>query len=306
MVYIGDKKTEISSFEEQELATTMQILLMNEIFADKNWRPPHAVFHGGTALALLHDNGRWSEDLDLMVDNKLFETLEKTMNAAAERLQLLTAKTWPECKIDLNGPKGSDEVQAWYFGWTHPRKHGKVKVKMEFLPRPSELLQSYKTVKLVPVGASVLPVSITSIFHGPELISSWADKVIAMSQRPHFKWRDVYDMWFLDTRMKGLASAKNAAVRVQYPEDATFVAALESTAAIYGKSLDVVKSGLEALLEKDIFADAEKYKKDIAKWLPEEVVDNDDLLDNHREIARREIERAVEIIKNHEYSGPSL
>jgi len=296
MPVITDKRTDISESDEQEIATTLQYLLMNEIFSNSRWRAPHAVFHGGTALSMLHDTGRWSEDLDFMIDEELFATLEKTMANAAERLQILARKIYPDCQIDLNGPKGKTEVKAWYFGWTHPNKYGKVRVKTEFLPKPTDLLRGYKTVQVIPVGSSLLPVAITSFVHGPQLISSWADKIIAMSQRPYFKWRDVYDLWFLDTRMKALSSAKDTNIRTPYPSDDEFLKALEATASIYGKTPDDVRIGLEVLLSKNIFDDADGYKKDIAKWLPEEVKSNDQLLELHRTVAKHEIERVLTVI----------
>ena len=117
-----------------------------------------------------------------------------------------------------------------------------------------------------------------------------------MSQRPYFKWRDVYDLWFLDTRMKALSSAKDTNIRTPYPSDDEFLKALEATASIYGKTPDDVRIGLEVLLSKNIFDDADGYKKDIAKWLPEEVKSNDQLLELHRTVAKHEIERVLTVI----------
>lgn len=292
------RKTDITPAEEQEIAVTLQLMLLNEIFSKPEWRAPKAVFHGGTALALLYKNDRWSEDLDFMVSEDLYDSLEQTMKLAAARLQIVARKLYPGCFIDLNGPKGRNDVQAWTFGWTHPKKHGKVKVKSEFFASSPDMLEGYQTTKIVPIGPYVLPVSVATPVHGPQLISSWSDKIIAVSQREYFKSRDIYDLWFIDRRTRELAISADANTRAPYPSDEEFMTALETTARIYDKTIEDIRIGLENKLAQNLFDDSEQYYADMKKWLPSAIVEQAEVMDSHRHVAKAEVERALRLIEN--------
>ena len=300
-------QTPISPKQEMEIAITLQLLLLNEIFSDSAWRAPNAVFHGGTALALLYNNGRWSEDLDFMIDQEMFSTLDEKLKSAAARLQILARRVYDGCHIDLIGPKGKeDNIKHWKFGWTHPLKRGKVIVKVEFLTKPQKVLSAYQSTQLIPLGRANLPITITSVVHGPRLIASWADKMIAMAERPYFKARDAYDIWFLARRFKELALSDDPDEHMPQPEDEEFVSAVEANAAIYGKDVSAIREGLERRLAGGDLDDLDGYASDMAKWLPASVGKDRGVLQLQLNAAKKEIGRAVRLMENCAPKGPSL
>lgn len=300
------KKAAVSPQENWEIATTLQFLLISELFARKEWKAPAAVFHGGTALSMLYQTGRRSEDLDFMIDETLSRDLEKTMKSTAKRLQVLARGIYPDCTIDLIGPKGHD-VDSWFFGWSHPNRHGKVKVKVEFYTRPQDLLKNYLTAQIIPTGPTHLPAKISNVISGPQLISAWSDKIIAMSQRPAFKWRDIYDLWFLTKHMKSLDDSKDPKEHVPYPTHEKFVEALESTASIYGKNLTDIRDGLQRMLETGVLESTDLYADDMKKWFQQDTWDrwNPATFDLHRTKVRGEVLSALSMLNEHIPSGPT-
>lgn len=287
-------KADLKVEEKIEIATVMQSILLNEIFSTEGWFAPRTIFHGGTALSLLHGSGRFSEDLDFMIGDDVVADLEATMRNAMERMQMSISYVYPESKIGIKGPGGKDVVK-WDFEWTNPNKRGKVKVKAEFLARPEDVLKDYRTVKIVPAGPKGVAIRFSAAIHGPELISSWSDKMIAMAKRDDFKWRDIYDVWFLHGSIKSL--------RVDSPE--MFIQSLESTAQIYSEPLSVIQEGLEKVIADGYLSDIDKYTENMSRWLSEDDWSRrKPTFEAHLLAARSEVNTAIRLISEHAPSVP--
>lgn len=286
------RRDNLSVSEKMEIATAMHAILLNGIFADRRWRTPQAVFHGGTALSFQHQSGRFSEDLDFMLGEEAYGTIEKNMRRVAEELSVTMSMLYAGGKVSVSGPKGKT-VQTWFFDWEHPNRRGKVKVKTEFLLTSQDVLRQYKTLQVIPFGKWHAAVNIEATIPAPALISSWADKIVAVASRPDFKWRDAYDLAFLHLSIPGGLT-----------KDTDRFQALTATMNIYH---DITFEGLLAGLDRDFvtasLSDPEKFEADMQDWLPKErwqhFKDNG-MFQERLALAKFEVERARALIVEHQ------
>lgn len=181
----------LNKAEQFEIASTLHAMLLEELFRETSWLAPQAVFHGGTALALIRDSLRFSEDLDFMVTPEAIEGLDIAIEKVRGRVDFRMSMLLPGGRVSAKGPKG-DEVTKWEFKWDHPGRRGKVMVKAEFLVASANLLAAYRSTHVVPLSRGAVAVS--TPIPVPDLISAWADKIKAIATRPAFKWRDAFDL----------------------------------------------------------------------------------------------------------------
>ena len=171
----------------------------------------HAVFQGGTALRLCYGGDRYSEDLDFVcgkagsyftdVEFKelieaALETTKKTLNRdfgiAADRISL---KKPPHPDLVKQEPI---TVAAW-----------QIIVPIEATPRaPRSLIKiefanvpAYET-KPMPVRATPGLVQVQDVILTVETPNELlADKAVALTAREVLKFRDVWDVWFLQNKL---------------------------------------------------------------------------------------------------------
>ena len=171
----------------------------------------HAVFQGGTALRLCYGGDRYSEDLDFVcgkagsyftdVEFKelieaALETTKKTLNRdfgiAADRISL---KKPPHPDLVKQEPI---TVVAW-----------QIIVPIEATPRaPRSLIKiefanvpAYET-KPMPVRATPDLVQVQDVILTVETPNEiLADKAVALTAREALKFRDVWDVWFLQNKL---------------------------------------------------------------------------------------------------------
>jgi predicted nucleotidyltransferase component of viral defense system len=171
----------------------------------------HAVFQGGTALRLCYGGDRYSEDLDFVcgkagsyftdVEFKelieaALETTKKTLNRdfgiAADRISL---KKPPHPDLVKLEPI---TVAAW-----------QIIVPIEATPRaPRSLIKiefanvpAYET-KPMPVRATPGLVQVQDVILTVETPNELlADKAVALTARKVLKFRDVWDVWFLQNKL---------------------------------------------------------------------------------------------------------
>jgi predicted nucleotidyltransferase component of viral defense system len=171
----------------------------------------HAVFQGGTALRLCYGGDRYSEDLDFVcgkagsyftdVEFKelieaALETTKKTLNRdfgiAANRISL---KKPPHPDLVKQEPI---TVAAWQIIVpieATPRAP-KSRIKIEFANVPA-----YET-KPMPVRATPGLVQVQDVILTAETPNEiLADKAVALTARETLKFRDVWDVWFLQNKL---------------------------------------------------------------------------------------------------------
>lgn len=260
------KRSALTKDEQFEIASSMHAMVLDGLFRETDWVSTDAVFHGGTSLALARDSMRFSEDLDFMITPDAQAILAGAMEKLCKRVDQSMSLTYPGGKVSIKGPKGG-EVVKWEFRWEHPNKHGKVMVKAEFFVTDPTLLAKYRSTHLVPTSRGIVGVS--TPIPVPEFVASWADKIKAIATRPDFKWRDAFDLSWV---VKCLRKADMAAIdEAAIGSDENKLDALETTAGIYGKSLDDISDGLKRVVESGVLDKVEDFENDMARWFPDDI-----------------------------------
>jgi len=171
----------------------------------------HAVFQGGTALRLCYGSERYSEDLDFVCGKagSYFTDVEfkELIGAALETTKKTLNRDFgiaPE-QISLKKPEHPDLVKqmpitvaAWQIIVpieATPRAP-KSRIKIEFANVPA-----YDT-KPVPVRATPGLVQVQDVILTAETIHEiLADKAVALTAREALKFRDVWDVWYLQNML---------------------------------------------------------------------------------------------------------
>lgn len=175
----------------------------------------HAVFQGGTALRLCYGGERYSEDLDFVCGkagsyftdvefSELIETaLETTKNTLARDFGL-DANSISRKKPDHPDlvKQSAVAVAAWQIIVPiEPTPHTpKSRIKIEFANVPA-----YDT-KPMAVRATPGLVQIQDVILRAESADEiLADKAVALAARAALKFRDVWDVWFLQDQLDARA-----------------------------------------------------------------------------------------------------
>jgi predicted nucleotidyltransferase component of viral defense system len=171
----------------------------------------HAVFQGGTALRLCYGGDRYSEDLDFICGKAASYFTEVEFKELIEAALETTKKTLsrdfgvaPE-QISLKKPEHPDLVKqtpiavaAWQIIVpidATPRAP-KSRIKIEFANVPA-----YET-KPMPVRVTPGLVQVQDVILTAETPNEiLADKAVALTAREVLKFRDVWDVWFLQNKL---------------------------------------------------------------------------------------------------------
>jgi predicted nucleotidyltransferase component of viral defense system len=171
----------------------------------------HAVFQGGTALRLCYGGDRYSEDLDFICgkaasyfgDVEFKELVEAALETTKDTLNRDFGIAREQ--ISLKKPEHPDLVKqapiavaAWQIIVpidATPRAP-KSRIKIEFANVPA-----YET-KPMPVRATPGLVQVQDIILTAETPNEiLADKAVALTARNVLKFRDVWDVWFLQNKL---------------------------------------------------------------------------------------------------------
>lgn len=236
-------------------------------------------FHGGTNLHLSWGSPRYSEDLDFLVSRSFGAEIAALMPKVAKRMQALATAEDPQLKIVIEDKTRDPEgLLNFRIKVSSPRVVGQVMAKAEFWQVTPEYLEGFDARFVQPGRSGEVRSRITQPLPVATLEAAFADKVVALANRPFLKWRDLFDLWWI----AGQADIS--------PQDQ--IARIEHHATAYrGTHGDTISDGLARFLERDpgeIFTQADP---DLRKWLPKslwEALNPDgvrEMVDNAREIA---------------------
>lgn len=171
----------------------------------------HAVFQGGTALRLCYDGERYSEDLDFVCGKagSYFDEVEfkQLIETALETTKKTLSRDFgvDAAQISLKKPPHPDlvkeagvNVAAWQIVVPVEaiRNAPKSRIKIEFANVPA-----YSTTPM-PVRATPGLVQVDDVILTVETADEiLADKAVALTARAALKFRDVWDVWFLQNRL---------------------------------------------------------------------------------------------------------
>ena len=226
----------------------IQIVFLNYLFQEK--KAEHLTFKGGTALRLLYNSPRFSEDLDFNSDLNPNE-IRKLLNTAI----INTSKLVDDIEL-----KELDTIQGFsskiYF--KSDISSMPLTIKLDFSFRESSIDEIKKTI------TTELPVQIYSlinVFSAKEIL---AEKIRTLFQR--VKGRDIYDIWFL--------------LNIQTPLDLNMInkkLELINKKFDYNELLDVLNNFEQKQLEKDLFKFLPINQRQIVSQLIELIKNNDQL-----------------------------
>ncbi len=153
------------------------------------------VFHGGTALRIIYDLGRFSEDLDFHVDAGCGFDLKKISGTLKRSLEL------QGYAISLKN-SSSDAVKSSFI------KFGSILTETGLGTREGEKLNIKLEVDMNPPAGFATEHSLINKYFPLAVIhhdakTFFAGKLHAVFQRSYIKGRDYYDLWFYLGRWKG-------------------------------------------------------------------------------------------------------
>ena len=294
--FLKSRRVNLDNDERIGMARMLQLKMLDEIAKACRPDPDGIVFHGGTNICTTYGSARWSEDLDFMA---LPQTVERIFaaRAAMERgIRLWASLARPGSGIELQGrTSGRDpavgQVERLQIRWENPDRIGAIRIKVEFYVARPETLSPYRRSVVTPcilnqVASTGLPCA--------DPVAVWADKIVAMALRPVLKHRDIHDLGYMRKHLRydGLGSADR-------------LAALQTSAAIYGRSLAEILQGLSRPEIRDGIGDLPAFTADMRRWFPATVFANmrevgmidrlhGDFLEEFR-IGRRLAEEAAEV-----------
>ncbi len=160
-----------------------------------------AVFYGGSALRILHNLDRFSEDLDFSLiqpENKLH--MKKYLDAIKSELEL-----WGfEVQIEEKEKKNQSTIDSAFIKantWIHllkidsnlkTRKNAVMKIKLEIDPEPATGFASEIKYHLHPIPFTIKTMTLPGLFAGK------MHALLCRTIRTNIKGRDWYDLiWFV-------------------------------------------------------------------------------------------------------------
>ena len=150
------------------------------------------VFQGGTALRLCHQNNRYSEDLDFVVDNGTkFELSDMTFFREAFERKI---KNKYGLDIELDEPKNNENLVKKYTAKIllplTNRQKAKINIEIAQIPSYDNSLQTI-------INNYPNEFGINTMVRAESKEEILADKIIALGTREYIKYRDFWDIKFL-------------------------------------------------------------------------------------------------------------
>ncbi len=165
----------------------LQELMLYWIFKKSN----NIVFRGGTAISKLYGSGRFSEDLDFILDKKMdAEIINKIIKKAIKgfnmqypaNFKLETYRNMLKYVIKVKGPL--------YTISHNPQSVQTIDLDVNLFERP---IMGVKSISRIPIYPDIPPYIISSL----DINELLADKIKALMERKEPVARDLYDSWIL-------------------------------------------------------------------------------------------------------------
>lgn len=295
------KATAYTATESREITEFLHLNIIERLLQESFWVYKDIVFQGGTSLHLAWRSPRFSEDLDFLLSEDREKEIVKILSRTAKKLSA-DVKTKYGGDLELKQKGERNGLLTFNFKYSHPEKRGKVFVKTEFLKTNQENINRYESVAK-DMDSDYLEVSIKPYATVSSLPMLYADKVLAIVQRPYLKPRDYFDLWWI-------RKSADLPAHTTWKDD--FLDKLEVNFSIYktdGKNF-VYDLGNKIQADQSKFLDSQQLSNDLKNWLPRKTFQV--LMSNN---AFKDIEKFVktELISIHETleeyyldSSPSL
>jgi len=219
-------------------------------------------FHGGTSLHLSWKSPRFSEDLDFLLNRNLKPKMGKLIRKVEDRMRQILKAQDPDLDVSIQDKTREDSNLLNYrVTVSSAAVLGVVKVKAEFWQVESEYLKSYDTRFAYPLKNGDIVSSVSQPVPAATLEAAYADKLTAFATRRHLKWRDVFDLWWIDQQID--TDPEQMADRFLH-----HVQAFDTYDGL------PPAAALRKFLERDPEDILSEADPDLKKWLPKNLWDN--------------------------------
>lgn len=155
-------------------------------------------FHGGTNLHLSWRSPRFSEDLDFLIEEVFADKMDVIMKKAEKRLRELISARDPSLQVEIRDKsKAGSKLLNYRVIITEPMVIGQAMVKAEFWQVSADYMSGYETNFVFPMKDGDVVSRVTQPIPAATLTAAYADKLTAFATRPHLKWRDIFDLWWI-------------------------------------------------------------------------------------------------------------
>jgi len=196
---MSTKNRPITSDERAKWAELGHLLILQCLSEASEWSREDFAFHGGTSLHLSWNSPRFSEDLDFLLERKASTRLNAVIEKATARMRQALVLVDPELQVEVRD-KSNDRMGHFQFFLSKPGVLGKAMVKAEFWRVAPTYLAFYETTArtpAIPTDLGGVRLRIDAMLPAATLSSALCDKLTAFATRPHLKWRDMFDFWWI-------------------------------------------------------------------------------------------------------------
>lgn len=267
---MADKRRNLTPEEMLAAAEALQIALLDGISRARRWGKSELAFQGGTSLHLAYGSPRASEDLDFIIasDRGLNAIMASALAHARAYVRQAVGPA-AELEIKARGKDAEDQAaknpRIFTVAFKAPAFLQAVKVKVEFYVADPAIAAGYasdvRAARLSQEARMRRPIKLAisqAIVPTGRLTEIFADKIYAIAGRPYLKYRDVFDLWWLDQQgaaLRGDALLDALANRhALYPSGPAIDAEFART--LLARADEVVKP-----------ANLRAFSKDLARWL---------------------------------------
>lgn len=199
-----------SQFKKLALTEFLQHLILQSLYRLNAFK--YLTFTGGTALRLLYNTGRFSEDLDFSLTGKEEIKLKESVQAVKKDLLIQGIKLETYLKEEKTVFRSDFRFDGILKEFNlSPLKDQKLTIKFEADKKPPKGWDKEILFVRSPVSYSV------SVFDLPSL---FATKLHAVFYRKYTKGRDYYDLiWYLGKKVKPNLKLLNNAIKQTHPDE---------------------------------------------------------------------------------------
>jgi len=197
------KRTHASPFQLRKWSDLGHVAFIDALTSTAPLTADQLAFHGGTSLHLSWKSPRFSEDLDFLLARGSAKKIKTIMPKVLRRLKETLHGEDPDLKVEIRDKtREGSRLLNFLVVIEHPHFIGNVKVKAEFWQVEEDYLKAYETKFTYPSSAGDMISRVTQPLPAATLSSAYADKITAFATRPHLKWRDIYDLWWIGSQIK--------------------------------------------------------------------------------------------------------
>lgn len=257
---LRSKRTALTPQQASTWSRMAHAIYLDALMSESDLSCEQIAFHGGTSLHLSWRSPRYSEDLDFLLSREAKDIdviSARVLKSIKERFCAID----PLFEVELRDKtKDAHRMPMYHLVVSHPGYVGNAMVKVEFWRVDPEYLQKYPTEFKTPVPDGDLVSRLSNPVPAAKLETAYCDKLTAFATRPHLKWRDIYDLWWIGTQTASKLDMESVAG--QFLHNVSAYTTLHSLPPA---------DALREFLKNDRNEIIKKADPDLKRWLPDNI-----------------------------------